>query len=99
MGRLPRQLLRQNQYDTDFVLQNARCDDGNVKGKTVLHFGRSFLVLGENIEQIAVNLMKLHTGKQPIERGGAYDEGHASGDCLVLDWRQLHFFSVHPATK
>ena len=74
------------------------CDDGDVKGKTVLYFGRGLLVLGENVEKIAVNLIKPHAGEQPIERGGAYDEGHARGDCLVLDRRNLHF-SVHPATK
>jgi hypothetical protein len=49
MGRLPRQLFRQNQHDTDFVFQNARRDDGNVKGKTILDLGRGLLVSRENI--------------------------------------------------
>jgi hypothetical protein len=35
--------------------------------------------------------MKLDTGEQPIERGGANNEGHAGGDCLVLDRSELHF--------
>src|SRR3979490_2807883 len=99
MGRLPRQLFRQNQDDTDFVLQNARRDDGNVKGKTVLYFGRCLLVSRENIEQIAISLMKLDTGEQPVEGGGAHDESHAGGDRLILDRRELHFFSVPLATK
>jgi hypothetical protein len=43
--------------------------------------------------------MKLDAGEQPIERSCAHDEGHAGGDSLVLDRRELHFFSVPPATK
>src|ERR1700716_1809866 len=38
--------------------------------------------------------MKLHTGEQPIERSGAHDEGHAGGDGLVLDRRELQFSTL-----
>src|SRR4030088_1632613 len=38
--------------------------------------------------------MKLDTGEQPIERRGAYDEGHAGGDGLVLDRRELQFSTL-----
>src|SRR4030088_504822 len=38
--------------------------------------------------------MKLDTGEQPIERGGTHDEGHAGGDCLVLDRRELQFSTL-----
>src|ERR1700716_1026312 len=94
MGRLPRQLFRQNQDDTDFVLQNARRDDGNVQGKAVLYFGRCLLVSRENIEKIAVSLMKLDAGEQPIEGRGAHDESHAGGDRLILDLRELQFSTL-----
>src|SRR4030088_1092986 len=38
--------------------------------------------------------MKLDTGEQAIERGGAHDEGHAGGDGLVLDLRELQFSTL-----
>src|SRR6266850_2218905 len=37
------------------------------------------------LRDIPIHLIKPHVGKQPIERGAAYDERHASGDCLVLN--------------
>ena len=54
------QLLRQNQHDSDFALENACRNNRDVKGELVLHLGSGLLVLGIDVQNISVAIDWAH---------------------------------------
>ena len=69
-----------------------------MKGKSVLHLGRRFLVLGLDEQNIPIHLIEPDANKQSIECGTAYDQRHTCRDGLILDGSEMHLTAL-PATK
>src|ERR1700682_3542107 len=61
----------------------------NVKGEFVLHLGGCLLILGVDVQNIPVQRVEPHAGKQTIERGSAHDKRHAGDDCLIFYGREV----------
>src|SRR6266851_10400193 len=90
---------RQYHSDADVQPQDLCCDYGYVQGEPILYFGCAVLPLRVDETNIPVDLVKLGSGEQVVERIRTPYGGHPGGDCQRLDFGNQHFhlkLRAHP---